>query len=92
MVSFFAPHQHAHLSCLAHLSGYASAMHDLEPVFHEATYTPRAAAICKSLDFERPTLVQSMYIFKVSIGATVVLSFPYRQTVRRLTQLCSNHS
>ena len=40
-------------------------MHDLEPLFREATYTPRAAAICKSLGYERPTLVQSMYIFKV---------------------------
>ncbi len=40
------------------------AMHDVDDVFREATYSPSTVAAVRSL-FRRPTFVQSMYIFKV---------------------------
>lgn len=42
------------------------ALHDRDDLFHDATYTPRLAAICHSLGYETPLLTQTMYIFKVS--------------------------
>lgn len=39
-------------------------MHDLDPLFQECTYEPRVQTICKQL-LKRPSIVQSMYIFKV---------------------------
>ena len=49
------------------------ALHDLDPVFRMFSRSERMAAIYKSLGFQRPTPVQSMYIFKQpKIGGPVV--------------------
>jgi phytanoyl-CoA hydroxylase len=49
------------------------AMHDLDPVFSAFTRSQPVAAVLRSLGFQRPLPVQSMYIFKQpSIGGEVV--------------------
>ena len=49
------------------------ALHDLDPVFRRFSRSERMAEIYKSLGFQRPTPVQSMYIFKQpKIGGPVV--------------------
>jgi len=40
------------------------ALHDLDPVFGSFSRTPALAALAARLGYERPLLVQSMYIFK----------------------------
>jgi phytanoyl-CoA hydroxylase len=40
------------------------ALHDLDPVFDKFSRTPAVAALAESLGYERPLLIQSMYIFK----------------------------
>jgi phytanoyl-CoA hydroxylase len=40
------------------------ALHDLDPVFERFSRTPALAALAPALGYERPLLVQSMYIFK----------------------------
>jgi phytanoyl-CoA hydroxylase len=40
------------------------ALHDLDPVFQKASYTPDIRGICRDLGLKRPMSVQSMYIFK----------------------------
>lgn len=39
-------------------------MHDLDDVFEQVSYSPYVAGICKSLGYQRPIAVQSMYITK----------------------------
>jgi phytanoyl-CoA hydroxylase len=49
------------------------AMHDLDPVFRAFTRSQPVSAVLRSLGFQRPLPVQSMYIFKQpSIGGEVV--------------------
>ncbi len=40
------------------------ALHDLDPVFRSFSRTPVLAALAAQLGYERPLLIQSMYIFK----------------------------
>jgi phytanoyl-CoA hydroxylase len=40
------------------------ALHDLDPVFRRFSRTPALASLARALGYERPLLVQSMYIFK----------------------------
>jgi len=40
------------------------ALHDLDPAFRRFSRTPALASLAGSLGYERPLLVQSMYIFK----------------------------
>jgi len=47
------------------------AMHDLDPVFRAFSRSPRVSAVMKSLGYKRPLPVQSMYIFKASLTATL---------------------
>jgi phytanoyl-CoA hydroxylase len=48
------------------------ALHDLDPVFNSFSRTPELAALVSDLKFERPLLIQSMYIFKQpNIGGEV---------------------
>lgn len=48
------------------------ALHDLDPVFERFSRTPELAALVAALQFERPLLIQSMYIFKQpNIGGEV---------------------
>ncbi|MBV8858262.1 MAG: phytanoyl-CoA dioxygenase family protein [Acidobacteria bacterium] len=48
------------------------ALHDLDPVFGSFSRTPALASLVASLGYERPLLVQSMYIFKQpAIGGEV---------------------
>ncbi|HEX8492742.1 MAG TPA: phytanoyl-CoA dioxygenase family protein [Pyrinomonadaceae bacterium] len=48
------------------------ALHDLDPVFNRFSRTPKLAALIADLNFKRPLLVQSMYIFKQpNIGGEV---------------------
>ena len=48
------------------------ALHDLDPVFDRFSRTPQLAALVSDLKFERPLLIQSMYIFKQpNIGGEV---------------------
>ena len=49
------------------------AMHDLDPVFDRFTRTPALADVADDLGYERPAVLQSMYIFKQpNIGGEVV--------------------
>ncbi len=49
------------------------ALHDLDPVFDAFSRKPELAAICASLGYVEPLLLQSMYIFKQpNIGGEVV--------------------
>ncbi|MCH9695483.1 MAG: phytanoyl-CoA dioxygenase family protein [Gammaproteobacteria bacterium] len=55
------------------LNKMGHAMHDLDPVFDAFSHTPKLAAVAKSMGFERPAVLQSMYIFKPpNIGGEVV--------------------
>ncbi len=55
------------------LNKMGHAMHDLDPVFDRFSHTPKLAATVKSLGFEDPGIIQSMYIFKPpKIGGEVV--------------------
>jgi phytanoyl-CoA hydroxylase len=55
------------------LNKMGHAMHDLDPVFEQFSYTPELANLAASLGFERPGVIQSMYIFKPPrIGGEVV--------------------
>jgi phytanoyl-CoA hydroxylase len=40
------------------------ALHDLDPLFNKFSRTPEIAALVADLQFKRPLLIQSMYIFK----------------------------
>ena len=42
-------------------------LHDLEPVFEQATYEARVGQICRDLGLSVPLAVQSMYIFKQAL-------------------------
>ncbi|TMW68910.1 hypothetical protein Poli38472_001066 [Pythium oligandrum] len=47
-------------------------LHNLDPAFREISYAAKGQAILKSLGYQRPMAVQSMYIFKQpSIGGEV---------------------
>ncbi|MEP6921236.1 MAG: phytanoyl-CoA dioxygenase family protein [bacterium] len=49
------------------------ALHDLDPVFKVASYTPAIVDLVKDLGIESPLLLQSMYIFKQPrIGGEVI--------------------
>lgn len=55
------------------LNKMGHAMHDVDPVFERFSYTPKLAATVRSLGFEKPGIIQSMYIFKPPrIGGEVV--------------------
>jgi len=55
------------------LNKMGHAMHDLDPVFDAFSRTPELAGAAKSVGFERPGIVQSMYIFKPPhIGGEVI--------------------
>jgi phytanoyl-CoA hydroxylase len=55
------------------LNKMGHAMHDLDPVFDAFSRTPELAAVAKSIGFEDPVILQSMYIFKPPrIGGEVV--------------------
>ncbi len=55
------------------LNKVGHAMHDLDPVFDAFSRTPKLAAVADSLGFEKPGIIQSMYIFKPPrIGGEVV--------------------
>ena len=46
------------------LNKMGHAMHDLDPVFAAFSHTPELAAVATALGFEKPGIIQSMYIFK----------------------------
>ena len=46
------------------LNKMGHAMHDLDPVFDAFSRTPELAAVVRSLGYDDPVLLQSMYIFK----------------------------
>ena len=55
------------------LNKVGHAMHDLDPVFDAFSRTPELAGVAAGLGFERPGIIQSMYIFKPPrIGGEVV--------------------
>ena len=55
------------------LNKMGHAMHDLDPVFNDFSRTSKLANAAKSLGFEDPAIIQSMYIFKPPrIGGEVV--------------------
>ena len=55
------------------LNKMGHAMHDLDPVFDAFSRTPELAASARSIGFEDPVILQSMYIFKPPrIGGEVV--------------------
>ena len=55
------------------LNKMGHAMHDLDPVFDAFSRTPELAATARSIGFEDPVILQSMYIFKPPrIGGEVV--------------------
>jgi phytanoyl-CoA hydroxylase len=55
------------------LNKLGHAMHDLDPVFDAFSRTPRLANVARSVGFDDPAIIQSMYIFKPPrIGGEVV--------------------
>ena len=55
------------------LNKVGHAMHDLDPVFDTFSRTPELAAVARSVGFEDPAIIQSMYIFKPpQIGGEVM--------------------
>ena len=49
------------------------ALHDLDQVFHNISYRPELAEICRQIGMQNPIVVQSQYIFKQpGIGGKVV--------------------
>jgi phytanoyl-CoA hydroxylase len=55
------------------LNKMGHAMHDLDPVFDAFSRTPELAGVARSIGFEDPAIIQSMYIFKPPhIGGEVV--------------------
>lgn len=46
------------------LNKVSHAIHDKDPVFEEFSYHPRIKSLLLSLGYQKPQLVQSMYIFK----------------------------
>ena len=55
------------------LNKVGHALHDLDPVFDAFSRTPELAGAARSLGFEQPGIIQSMYIFKPPrIGGEVV--------------------
>ena len=55
------------------LNKVGHAMHDLDPVFDAFSRTPGLAGVARSIGFERPGIIQSMYIFKPPrIGGEVI--------------------
>ena len=46
------------------LNKMGHAMHDLDPVFNAFSRTPELEAVTRSLGYEEPGIIQSMYIFK----------------------------
>ncbi|STX28268.1 phytanoyl-CoA dioxygenase [Legionella beliardensis] len=56
------------------LNKIGHALHELDPVFRKYSYDLRLKNICHQLGFQKPSLLQSMYIFKQpNIGAEVNL-------------------
>jgi len=54
------------------LNKIGHALHELDPVFRQYSRDLRIKAICQQLGFRKPSLLQSMYIFKQpNIGAEV---------------------
>ena len=54
------------------LNKIGHALHDLDPVFSRVSRRPELATLAQTLGFERPLLLQSMYLFKQPrIGAEV---------------------
>lgn len=55
------------------LNKVGHAMHDLDPAFDAFSRTGKLAAVARSIGFEQPVIIQSMYIFKPPhIGGEVV--------------------
>ncbi len=55
------------------LNKMGHALHDLDPVFDAFSHTPELAELARRIGFERPAIIQSMYIFKPPrIGGEVV--------------------
>jgi phytanoyl-CoA hydroxylase len=49
------------------------ALHEIDPVFKKFTFSEELSSLLKSLDYKRPVIIQSMYIFKQpGIGGEVV--------------------
>lgn len=49
------------------------ALHEIDPDFKNFTYSDKLSSLLKSLDYKRPVIIQSMYIFKQpGIGGEVV--------------------
>ena len=46
-------------------------MHDVDPVFRAFSRSEKIKDVLRSLGYQRPLPVQSMYIFKVGISAFV---------------------
>ncbi|WP_419420538.1 phytanoyl-CoA dioxygenase family protein [Legionella sp. D16C41] len=56
------------------LNKIGHALHDLDPIFQEYSYDLRLKSMCHQLGLQKPSLLQSMYIFKQpNIGAEVDL-------------------
>lgn len=56
----------------ANLNKVGHALHELAPAFHAATMTPAVAAVCRSLGYAAPAVVQSMFIFKAARAGAAV--------------------
>ena len=46
------------------LNKVGHALHKLVPIFRRITFSEKVAQVCRDLDLVRPSVVQSMYIYK----------------------------
>uniref|UniRef100_A0A6I8MXY9 Uncharacterized protein n=1 Tax=Ornithorhynchus anatinus TaxID=9258 RepID=A0A6I8MXY9_ORNAN len=52
------------------------ALHAHDPIFKKITHSPKVQEMVRSLGFEEPVVVQSMYIFKVNSHSLLCFSSP----------------
>ncbi len=71
LVADFAGGEKSSLDCAINKIGHAQ--HDLDNEFERFSYTPELAAVARAIGFEKPLLIQAMYIFKApKTGGEVV--------------------
>jgi phytanoyl-CoA hydroxylase len=63
-IRFFFEEEAADEPASLALNKIGHALHDLDPVFAEVSRRPQFAELARELGFERPLLLQSMYLFK----------------------------
>lgn len=71
--------------------GTAAALHEKDPVFNKFSSSDKVSGMLRSLGYQRPVVIQSMYIFKVNTGTVLSsygVSLPYVFLYNTLVKSC----